>query len=64
MGTVDRVIRIVIAAVIVVLFLTEVISATLAIVLLVFAGVFLLTSFLGFCPLYLPFGLKTNKSKE
>lgn len=64
MGNVDRILRILIAAVIVVLFLTEVISATLAIVLLIAAGVFLLTSFIGFCPLYLPLGITTNKSKE
>jgi uncharacterized membrane protein len=61
MGNIDRILRILIAAIVIVLFLTDVISATLAIVLLIFSGIFLLTSFIGFCPLYLPFGIKTNK---
>ena len=64
MGTADKVIRILIAAVIAVLFFTNVISGTLGIVLLVLAAVFLLTSFISFCPLYLPFGIRTNKTQE
>lgn len=61
MGGIDRIIRIIVAAVIAVLFFTKVIEGTLGIVLLVAAGVFLLTSFISFCPLYLPFGLSTKK---
>lgn len=61
MGGIDRVIRIIVAAVIAVLFFTKVIEGTLGIVLLVLACVFLLTSFISFCPLYLPFGLSTKK---
>jgi len=64
MGTVDRILRILIAAVVIVLFFMDIIGATLAIILLVASGIFLLTSFIGFCPLYLPFGIKTNKAKE
>jgi hypothetical protein len=63
MGNVDRVIRAIIAAVIAILFFTKVISGTLGIVLLVLGGVFLLTSFISFCPLYLPFGISTRKKK-
>jgi len=63
MGTIDKVIRILVAVVIVVLYFTHVISGTLAIILLLFAGVFIVTSFLGFCPLYLPLGLNTNKKE-
>jgi hypothetical protein len=63
MGTIDKVVRVLIAAVIAVLFFTKVISGTLGIVLLVVAGVFLLTSIIGFCPLYLPFGLSTGKKE-
>jgi hypothetical protein len=63
MGNTDRIIRILIAVAIVVLFLTDVISGTLGIVLIVLAGIFLLTSFISFCPLYLPFGIKTCKKK-
>ena len=62
MGSADRVIRIVVALVIGVLFFaTNVISGTLGIVLLVLAGVFVATSFISTCPLYLPFGLSTRK---
>jgi hypothetical protein len=63
MGNTDRIIRILIAVAIVVLFLTDVISGTPGIVLIVLAGIFLLTSFISFCPLYLPFGIKTCKKK-
>jgi len=63
MGGVDRIIRILIAATIAVLFFTDVISGTLGIVLLVLAGIFLLTSLVSFCPLYLPFGLSTCRKK-
>jgi Inner membrane protein YgaP-like, transmembrane domain len=61
MGTVDRVIRILIAVIILILKLTNVISGTLAVVLLILAGIFVLTSLVGICPLYLPFGLSTKK---
>ena len=64
MGTTDRVIRFIIAAVIGVLYYTGTISGTLGIVLLVLAGVFLLTSFISFCPLYAPFGLSTCPAKK
>jgi len=63
MGTIDKTIRIIIAVIIVGLYFTNVISGTLGIVLLVFAGVFVLTSLIGFCPLYVPFGLNTGKKK-
>ena len=63
MGSTDRVIRFIIAAVIGVLYFTNVISGTLGIVLLVLAGVFVLTSFISFCPLYAPFGLSTCSVK-
>ena len=63
MGAADRIIRIIIAAVIAVLFFTDVITGTLGIVLLVLAGIFLLTSLVNFCPLYLPFKLNTMKKK-
>lgn len=59
MGSADRIIRILVAAVIATLFFTNVITGTLGIVLLVLAGVFVLTSVVSFCPLYAPFGLST-----
>ena len=64
MGSADRVIRLLIAAVIAGLFFTNIISGTLGIILLVLASVFVLTSFVGFCPLYAPFGIRTCAVKE
>lgn len=64
MGTADKVIRILMAVVIGVLYLTNTISGTWAIIAGIFAGVFVLTSFIGFCPLYLPFGIRTLKNKR
>lgn len=61
MGTIDRIIRILAAVVIIGLYFANQISGTAAIVLLVFAGVFIVTSFMSFCPLYLPFGWSTKK---
>ncbi len=63
MGAADKIIRLVIAAVIAVLYLTEIISGALGIGLLIAAGVFVLVSFIGFCPLYLPFKLSTKKNE-
>lgn len=64
MGKADRVIRIIIALAIVALYFGNVISGTLAIILLVLAGIFLLTSFVSFCPLYAPFGISTCPAKR
>ena len=63
MGTIDKVIRILVAAVVVVLYFTHLISGTLGIILLILSAVFVVTSILGFCPLYLPFGLSSNKKE-
>jgi hypothetical protein len=60
MGSTDKIIRILAAVLIAVLYFTNLISGTLAIILLVIAGVFILTSFISFCPLYLPFGISTK----
>lgn len=59
MGLADRIIRVIIAAVIAVLFFTNIISGTLGIILLVLAGVFVLTSMISFCPLYTLVGAST-----
>ncbi|WP_421877564.1 YgaP family membrane protein [Marinoscillum sp.] len=61
MGTADKVIRIIIAAVVAGLYFTNTITGTLGIILLVLAGIFVLTSLVSFCPLYTPFGIKTCK---
>lgn len=62
MGTLDRVLRIAIAIAIIALYLTQIISGTIAIILLIIAAAFIITSFISFCPLYLPFGIRTRKS--
>ena len=63
MGTADRIIRVIIAAIIATLYFTNTIPGTLGIVLLILAGVFVLTSLISFCPLYAPFGLRTCPKK-
>lgn len=64
MGSTDKIIRITIAVVIAALYFMNVISGTLAIVLGILALVFALTSFISFCPLYLPFGINTLKKNK
>lgn len=61
MGTIDKAIRILAAVVIAILYYTNVITGSTAIIMLVFAGIFIITSFMSFCPLYLPFGFNTGK---
>lgn len=64
MGGADRIIRVLIAAIIGVLYFTNILTGTLGIVLLVLSVVFVLTSIISFCPLYTIFGLKTCAVKE
>ena len=63
-GTTDKIIRILIAVIIGILYFTGTITGTLGIVLFIFAIILLLTSFIGFCALYAPFGISTCKKKE
>jgi len=64
MGSTDRIIRIVLAVIIAGLYYGGYISGTLGIVLLVAAVIFAVTSFVSFCPAYVPFGLNTCSTKE
>jgi len=64
LGTIDKVIRILVAVVIVALYFTQVVTGIVGIILLVLAAVFVLTSLISFCPLYWPFGIRTNKSEK
>lgn len=64
MGTVDKVVRILVAIVIIGLYFANQITGTTAIILLVVAGAFILTSFMSFCPLYLPLGISTRKKED
>jgi len=61
MGSTDRIIRVLFAVVVGVLYFTNSISGTVAIILGLFAIIFLATSAMGFCPLYVPFKLSTKK---
>jgi Inner membrane protein YgaP-like, transmembrane domain len=61
MGTVDRVIRVLLALVVLVLYLTGNITGWAAIILGIIAIVFVVTSIIGFCPLYAPFKISTIK---
>ncbi len=63
MGSVDIIIRIIVALIIIGLYFTNQITGLAAIILLIFAIVFIATSFVGFCPLYLPFGFSTKKEE-
>ncbi|QXD13966.1 DUF2892 domain-containing protein [Rhodocaloribacter litoris] len=60
MGSIDRILRVAVAVIIGVLLLTGTLQGTLATILGILAIVFLLTSAIGFCPLYAPFKLSTR----
>jgi hypothetical protein len=64
MGNLDRTLRFLAAAALIALFYNGTISGTWGIVLVVLAVVFFLTSFVGFCPLYVPFGIRTCRLKR
>ncbi|MFD0862918.1 DUF2892 domain-containing protein [Sungkyunkwania multivorans] len=64
MGGMDRIIRFLVAAVVIALYYFEVIGGTLGYVLLGLSAVFLFTSFVSFCPLYTLVGLNTCKVKQ
>jgi hypothetical protein len=61
MGPTDKLIRSVIGIIVAILYYSGIITGMLAIVLLAFAIIFLLTSFISFCPLYALLGINTNK---
>lgn len=63
-GSIDRIIRIILAAVFAVLYFTNTVSGTLGLVLLILGGVFLFTSVISFCPLYALVGLNTCPVKK
>ena len=63
MGSADRIIRIVVAVVIAILYFTNQITGTAAVILGVLAIIFVATSFISFCPLYLPFKISTKKTE-
>lgn len=64
MGTTDRTVRILLAIIMGALYFTNTVTGAFGIILLVLAIVFLLTSFVSFCPLYTIFGFSTSKTKQ
>ena len=64
MGKTDRMLRMLLAVLIVVLYLTDQLTGTASVILGMVAIAFLLTSVGGICPLYLPFKLSTNKKHK
>lgn len=64
MGTADKVVRILAAILIGILYFMGQITGTVAIILMAVAVIFIATSFMSFCPLYLPFGISTKKKES
>lgn len=62
MSSTDRIIRVILAVVMAILYFTGTVTGTLGIVMLVLGGVFVLTSLISFCPLYTIFGISTCKT--
>jgi hypothetical protein len=64
MGKADKAIRVIVALGLAALYYTGTITGTTGVILLIVAAVFLLTSLVSFCPLYLPLGINTGRKKE
>ncbi len=63
MGTADKIIRLTVVAIILILYLAGQLTGTVAIILGIVAVAFLLTSLIGWCPTYVPFGISTRKKE-
>jgi len=63
MGSADRAIRAIAAVIFIALYFTNVVGGTVGLILIALSLIFLLTSLISFCPLYLPFGLSTLRKK-
>lgn len=65
MGRWDRALRLIAAAVFAVLLIAGLVKGTLAVILAILAAILVITTFVGFCPAYVPFGISTKgKGKE
>lgn len=63
-GSADRIIRVILAAVFAVLYFTGIVSGTVGLVLVALGGIFVLTSLISFCPIYAIVGLNTCPAKK
>ncbi len=61
MGAVDRTIRTLLAIIMAILVFTGAVKGVLAYILAILTVIFLVTSLIGFCPLYVPFKISTLK---
>ncbi|MCK9400525.1 MAG: DUF2892 domain-containing protein [Bacteroidales bacterium] len=64
MGSVDKIIRLLLAALFIILFVFNVVSGIFGYILLALAAIFIVTSLISFCPLYTIFGIKTTPAKK
>lgn len=64
LGNADRIIRLCIAGVLALLWFQNIITGTWGIAALAVAAVFVLTSFVSWCPLYAMFGIKSTPKKQ
>jgi hypothetical protein len=64
MSSTDRIGRVIFAVLVVLLYLMDIISGSVAIVLFVIAAIFVATSAISFCPIYTIFGINTKRSNR
>lgn len=64
MGNADRILRVLLSVVLVVLYVTGMVEGTLGLILLGVAGIFTLTSLVSFCPLYTLVGFSTCSTSK
>jgi hypothetical protein len=64
MSSADKSIRLLISAIMITLYFTNIVSGTVGIILLILSGVLILTSVINFCPLYTIFGISTRPVKK
>ncbi|MFA7617040.1 MAG: DUF2892 domain-containing protein [Moheibacter sp.] len=64
MGKIDRILRFLLGVLVIYLYFTNQLSGLWAIVLGIFAIIFFITSFIGFCPVYTLLGIRTNKKEK
>jgi len=64
MGSTDRIIRLIVAIVFAILYFSNIVTGTIGLILVALSAVFVLTSLVSFCPLYLPFGINTCQTKK
>ena len=61
-GSLDKIIRLLLSAILIILYILNIVSGTLGYILLAVAAIFIITSLLNFCPIWWIFRVKTNKS--